>query len=513
MPRAARSRLTPWIESLILRYGNREEEQEQEKEETGKEEEKKEKETGKETGKETEKEEMEETGKETEMEETGKETGAAASSSSQFKAHVIGVGQMSESQAQGSEGPTGLLFLSDGALQIPAVLTASAWEHLQEQEDRESFSSLVNTTVCIQDYRLCFHMAPQQIKCLFFLSVGELATTAAGPVQDNPPCCSTRPSVRRQVSETWRSLLGREEVRRSPCGFDLSELLGEWQHDCLQAVLEDVRDRLQPPSTCTSTSSPGRRATGWDRDRVQYRGAERFSVAVKRLLISEDVGGRSQQTAESAATEDVYDCSPPLLVDDVTDRCPSRLWDMFPPPCVSSSSSPETTPSVPLDRSAAAVLNGTQLPVQESSFFPPYQNQPSTPAPTSTLATASSSLTPPEDQQSIAAVDRQSEDTEGQHRKAKRKRSDPPVEGAELSSLPSWLFDSEAGGCRFEEGSGPQRAAGRRTRPSFHGDGKLFSYCYQVTGQNLQDFSRVRVGELLLRWAVRYLVTPTETHL
>ncbi|GLD67626.1 uncharacterized protein AKAME5_001896200 [Lates japonicus] len=116
MPRPARSRLCPWIETLILSYGS-------------------------------------------------EEGGSSSTSSGRLKAHVIGVGQMSQSQAQGSEGPSGLLFLSDGVLQIPALLTASAWEHLQEQEDRECFTSLVNTTVCIQDYRLHFHMAPEQNKC------------------------------------------------------------------------------------------------------------------------------------------------------------------------------------------------------------------------------------------------------------------------------------------------------------------------------------------------------------
>lgn len=217
-----------------------------------------------------------------------------------LKAHVIGVGEMSQSQAQSSDSPTGLLFLSDGVLQIPAVLTALAWEHLQDQEDRESFSSLLNTTVCIRDYRLQFHMAQEQTKCRFFLSVGELATTAAGPVKDNTPCCTTMFSVRQKICMTWRVLLHQEALdsQASQCGFDLSELLGEWHHDCVQAVLEDVKERLmivcsRPMSLQHSTSYSASMltqqdtsvATGWDVDRIRYKALKPFSIPIKYLLI------------------------------------------------------------------------------------------------------------------------------------------------------------------------------------------------------------------------------------
>lgn len=251
MPQAARSRQSPWIEGLILSYDHQE----------------------------------------------------VGSSSGRLRAHVVGVGQMSQSQAQGSESPTGLLFLSDGLLQIPAILTTSAWEHLQEQGDCESFSSLVNTTVCIQDYRLQFYMAQEQTKCRFFLSVGELAMTAAGPVKDNTPCCTTLPSVRVKICKTWRILLGQEaqDSQASQCGFDLSELLGEWQHDCMQAVLEDVRERLVMASSCPVSQQPSTStyalslnhpetatATSWDANRVRYKGVKCFSVPVNYVLIQEN---------------------------------------------------------------------------------------------------------------------------------------------------------------------------------------------------------------------------------
>ncbi|XP_062246578.1 adrenocortical dysplasia protein homolog [Platichthys flesus] len=373
MPRALRNQLAPWIETLILGYG-------------------------------------------------GGEEGAGG----RLKAHVIGVGQMSQSQALSSEGLTGLLFLSDGVLQLPAVLTASAWEHLQEQEDRECFSSLVNTTVCIRDYRLQLFVSPQQVRCRFFLSVGELATTAAGPVRDNTPCSTTLPSVRQKIIQAWRALQGTElqESQRSQGGFDLSELLGEWQHDCVQTVLDDVQKRLggassPQPSTSTHTPLPSHpapcSATSWDVDRVRYRGARRFTVPVQCLLLPEEEALRLQAPPEvrkpsepSAASEVTRSDAPPppvatqppseeaeavtstpavietnthevssspvyqedetehLIYNDIT--LLSNPWDVHPPP--SSVASLESTPSTPPhsppaaepEPDHAAMLPSTQPP-------------------------------------------------------------------------------------------------------------------------------------------------------
>ncbi|XP_049431190.1 adrenocortical dysplasia protein homolog [Epinephelus fuscoguttatus] len=579
MPRPTRSTLSPWIESLILSYGSEE-----------------------------------------------------GSSSGRLKAHVIGVGQMSQSQAQGSEGPTGLLFLSDGVLRIPAILTASAWEHLQEQEDRECFTSLVNTTVCIQDYRLQFHMALEQTKSRFFLSVGELASTAAGPVKDNTPCCMTLPSIRLKVCMTWRALLGQEDSQKSQCGFDLSELLGEWQHDCLQAVLEDVQERLivassRPvsPQPSTSTYIPSLAhpdtftATSWDVDRVRYKGMKCFTVPIKCLIIPEEdtqqtcagTSGRSA-TSEDRKRELLQDCkssemtlpsgdgaewqiAKPAVVepdgDNENSPCPledsmlheglmidsdirplSNPWDIFPPPCetsLSSDASPEATPTQSPHNPTAtefksdhsAVLTSLQLPVTsseesrqtsenskgENSYLPPYQRQPhSTSLPTT--AVSSTSVSPPEPfsrpsnllpatdehhsdtaQQNLPALDKEKQTLEKETfegKKRKRKRSEPSPEAlttlveeeAEESQIsrspPSWLFDSQAGS-RAEEGSSHRQGQTVGTvsskSPTVHSDGRPFSYSYQASGQNLQDFSRFKVAQSLLHWAVKYLLVPKQT--
>ncbi|XP_054633132.1 adrenocortical dysplasia protein homolog [Dunckerocampus dactyliophorus] len=248
MRRANRNRLSPWIEKLIQSYGSEE----------------------------------------------------GSSGRVRLKAHVIGVGQLSQSQAQNFEGPTALLFLSDGVVQIPAVLTSAAWEDLQENGDMECFTSLLNSTVGMRNYHLQFHMAMENTRCRFFLSVGKMVIDGTGPAKDKTPCCTTLPSVQQKIYETWRSLMVQDvqESQNSQIGFDLTELLGEWQHDCLQTVLEDVKNRLmlvnsvsQQPSTSTGipslTQSGMFTATSWDTERVQDKGIECFSIPTKYLLIPE----------------------------------------------------------------------------------------------------------------------------------------------------------------------------------------------------------------------------------
>lgn len=356
-------------------------------------------------------------------------------SAGQLKAHVIGVGPMSQSQAQGSEGPTVLLFLSDEQVQIPAVLTDSAWEDLQEQEDRECFSSLLNTTVCIQDYSLLFHMAPEQTRCKFYLSVGKLATIVVGS-KSNTPCCTSLPSVRMKIYQTWRLMLSQGDSQKSQTGFDLTDLLGEWQHDCLKAELEHVKEKLSTvtPQPSTSTMNPTVSlsdtctATTWDMERVRYKGLKSFTVPIQQLLMPDslrqlqqqqqpnsaqsvseaerDTSSGTNRSQASAEPEDTtgQQCAsgsspipqedPPVVL--CGDSSPmSNPWDMFPSPSSvssSSTSSPEDTPvpdspilttlNPPLVTSTQRSTPGskvsqTKLTAEHSktghSLFPPYQ--------------------------------------------------------------------------------------------------------------------------------------------
>ncbi|XP_041650742.1 adrenocortical dysplasia protein homolog [Cheilinus undulatus] len=573
MSRPTRSKLSPWIESLILNYGSQD----------------------------------------------------GGSSSGRLKAQVIGVGQMSQSQAQGSEGPTGLLFLSDGVLQIPAILTTSAWEHLQDQEERECFTSLLNHTVCIQNYTLQFHMGPEQTKCRFFLSVGELATTAAGPVKDSTPCCTTLPSVRQKICETWRALMGQEgQESQSQCGFDLTELLGEWQHDCLQSVLEDIKERLMKasyavePQPSTSTFTPSLTcpdtfaAISWDIERIRDKREKCFTVPMNYLLIPEEDAQHLQEhldvpsstlievsagfeersrdlpqileTAKPSVDDDDWRIEGPALrqVDCVTNENPqldeeddvldeviiTRLnegkirpltnpWDMFPPP--DETSSEDVSPCATQDHPPVGILTSTRLPTHSSTATPqtselnskgeqsellPYQKPPSsTCLPVTVSTSASTSVTPPEpftrpdearaepEKTNLLASEQESpifeevmvEGVERKCRKAKRKRSEPSAEAQNLlaeeeeaqvsGSPPSWLFESK-NSSGLEEGSShqPDKTIEPLCRKisTVHSDGKKFSYSYQVSGKNLQDFSKCKISESLLNWAVKYLVTPRQ---
>lgn len=210
-----------------------------------------------------------------------------------LKAHVIGTGQMTQSQAQthGSDSPVGLLFLSDDVVRIPATLTADAWERLQIEEERESLTSLLNTTVRFCDYQLQFHMAAEETKCNFFLSVGKLEMASVGPNKVKTPCCTTLPSVRLKIYQMW-SAVQEQDVPASQASqnrLELTELLTEWQLDCMQTAVEDVTGKLVDlhgrSSECASCHDCV--GTRWDADRVRYKGERSFTVPPGCLLIPE----------------------------------------------------------------------------------------------------------------------------------------------------------------------------------------------------------------------------------
>lgn len=217
-----------------------------------------------------------------------------------LKAHVVGVGQISDYQTQGIECPPGLLFLSDGVVQIPAILTQDAWENLREQEDRECLSSLNNCTVCLQAYSLQFNMGTDETKCRFFLSVGDLVTIAAGTYKDNTPCCTSLSFVRMMIQMTYRSFIGDSSIltQNTQQGFCLSQLLGDWHHDCMEDLLENIRERLGT-QRCTesSTSSsylPQRSLvtyakTEWDNNRDKYKGEDCFFIPISHLIIPDEM--------------------------------------------------------------------------------------------------------------------------------------------------------------------------------------------------------------------------------
>ncbi|XP_075994441.1 adrenocortical dysplasia protein homolog [Genypterus blacodes] len=465
-------------------------------------------------------------------------------------AYVTGVGSVSESQAGGSQGPAGLLFLSDGSVQIPAVLTAAAWERLQEEEERERVTGLDNVIVVITRYRTRFHMDAELNRCRFLLSVEQLVTKPAGPDQVQTPHCTSLPSVRHKISQTWKAQLAQGlGSQLSQDESDLSELLGVWEHECVEELLQEVQKLLgslgPPRDPCA--------ATGWDLDRVRYKEEEPLSIPVRFVLMPEEEeeeetpeGLQHTRTPQGIRAPDVLsaphsheswpgpgdsvphedsvlhgDTVAGMISSDSTHL--SNPWDMFRPPCdsVSSSLSPAGSPPFPLTPSVGAqpcvaVLTSTQIredrpaalqtsePSRELSFLPPYQRP--HPCPPSTSAH------PPEASSCSAATDADQTPphlpaSDGDHQapgvqvkrsgKAKRKRCDPAPEEEEAGvgeSPPSWLFETSG-----SEGGSSQT-------PSIHSNGTAISSSFQVTGQNLQDFSRFRVPDVLLHWAVRYLL-------
>ncbi|KAF7225016.1 adrenocortical dysplasia protein homolog [Nothobranchius furzeri] len=466
-----------------------------------------------------------------------------------LKAYVLEVSHLPESKLRAFEGPNVVLFLSDGQVKIPAVLTASAWARIQEEEGRENLNNFLNATVHLQVERLQFDVTPDKFTSRFYLVLSGLSTVEAGLVRQHTPCYTSLPSIRMKIDQTWSARQRAQDSQRSHDEPDLSQLL--WQEEWLRSSVNDVVERMtthttpQPSASAYHSSITGP-ATSWDQDRVRYQAETPFTVPVRFLLIPQhletgtDAGLRTHtgtelaahndatgQIPEPAGVESVRDAeeSSAVLTEDdfpqeeVTRRPTSNPWDIYPPPCISSESSPEPTPTLSGTTSGPdSATMVTSSPYVQISL-PPYQKQQNS----SILPTNSAEKSLPEPpasdttqntrtHQNLQALDRDYQDrAQVDTRNLKRKRHDVPlqrVEEEEFShSPPSWLFETQPEPARTKEGSGPKQRA-VRTTSSVHIDGKRFSYTYSVTGQNLQDFSRFRVAASVLHWAVKYLLTP-----
>uniref|UniRef100_A0A1A8HES4 Adrenocortical dysplasia homolog n=1 Tax=Nothobranchius korthausae TaxID=1143690 RepID=A0A1A8HES4_9TELE len=436
-----------------------------------------------------------------------------------LKAYVLEVSHLPESKLRAFEGPNVVLFLSDGQVKIPAVLTASAWARIQEEEGREDLNNFLNATVHLQVDRLQFDMTPDRFTSRFYLVLSGLSTAETGLGREQTPCYTSLRSIRMKIDQTWSARQRAEDSQRSRDEPDLSQLL--WQEEWLRSSVNDVVERMTTqttpqPSTSAHHSSITGPATSWDQDRV------------RRGQIPEPAGVEPvRQIPEPAGVEPVRDAderSAVLTEDDfpqeeVAQRPSSNPWDIYPPPCISSESSPEPTPTHSGTTSGPdRATMVTSSPYVQISL-PPYQNQQNS----SILPTNSAEKSLPEPPasdttqntrtyQNLPALDRDSQDrVQVDTGNLKRKRHDVPlqrVEEEEFShSPPSWLFETQPEPARTEEWSSPKQRA-VRTTSSVHVDGKRFSYTYSVTGQNLQDFSRFRVAASVLHWAVKYLLTP-----
>ncbi|XP_019733747.1 adrenocortical dysplasia protein homolog isoform X2 [Hippocampus comes] len=471
------------------------------------------------------------------------------------RAYVTAVGQMSNSEARLTEGPPNLIFLSDGVVQIPTFLTPTAVEYLQRDEI-ENFSNLINCTVYVAGHGLKFHTATDPTRSKFFLSAGRITVISVGPTKPRTPCCTTLRSVQQKIYETWRAIMVQEtqDSLANLNDFNLSELLGEWQDDSFQTVLQDVQERLMmfrlailgvssfnghPTVIESDMFSP----TSWDIERENDTGC--FSIPITCLLIPEGHAMHGQKESANISTTDG-----------------DMMLNLQPSPCTRSSVDPVDWQTAKLPEGAGEVQNcgdnitdpdnvcvkltnkditplekpwemfpppngfsflGTQLPItstqsedlhhskEDHDSFPPYQKPPFSSGNCNT-GTPTSHTAPEEEQSLIGNVDAQQENIGRQHRKAKRKLN---LECAQEAQTTVAVEEDEAqvmasgtdeGGIHVETLS-----AEKRKTLTVHAGGEPFSYTYMVSGQNLHDFSKFQVAKSLLAWAVKYLVPKQRT--
>ncbi|XP_064191477.1 adrenocortical dysplasia protein homolog [Anguilla rostrata] len=344
-----------------------------------------------------------------------------------LKCCVLKVAEMPESHPLMENGEA-LLFLSDKKVSIPAVLTKQAWEVMQEKEERDVVSDLKQCTVCLQVYNLEFRCEAELNKSRFIFTVEKMATVSFGAtVDDLVPCCTSLPSVKEKVYETWRS--GTLDLNMSLQGenssatidtqsmLSLSDLLTIWHEEDASGLLADLKTRLAPPSPPHPPSSssplpgpsssranppPAARSTylptGWRADRGRYKGQEAYTFTVSHFYIPaeqlelmqshpEGRGGELEPQDDNTSASPVHregralpdsgeDGSSPMASGEQEKR-PANPWDIYALRVenlsmssleVSLSESPMHNPPLvgqspslllPLDRDRAAVPTAT----------------------------------------------------------------------------------------------------------------------------------------------------------
>ncbi|KAG5848490.1 hypothetical protein ANANG_G00098990 [Anguilla anguilla] len=357
-----------------------------------------------------------------------------------LKCCVLKVAEMPESHPLMENGEA-LLLLSDEKVSIPAVLTKQAWEVMQEKEERDVVSDLKWCTVCLQVYNLEFQCEAELSKSRFIFTVEKMATVAFGAtIDDLVPCCTSLPSVQEKVYETWRS--GTLDLNMSLQGenssatidtqsmLSLSDLLALWHEEDTSGLLADLKTRLAPPSPPhpPSSSSPLPRPsssranpppaarstylpTGWQADRVRYKGQEAYTFTVSHFYIPaeqlelmqshpEGRGGELEPQDDNTSASPVHregqalpdsgeDGSSPMASGEQEKR-PANPWDIYALRVenlsmssleVSLSESPMHDPPLvgqspslllPLDRDRAAVPTATSpraSPLERSSSW------------------------------------------------------------------------------------------------------------------------------------------------
>uniref|UniRef100_A0AAY4EYT4 Shelterin complex subunit TPP1/Est3 domain-containing protein n=1 Tax=Denticeps clupeoides TaxID=299321 RepID=A0AAY4EYT4_9TELE len=179
------------------------------------------------------------------------------------KAEVVGL-----TESQSVEGAACLMFLSDGVVFMPALLTDVAWERLQELEERDCFTGLENAIVSVQKFSLHFHMEPELV-----------GHVSASHLNEHTLCCKWA------LKKSTPNLPSQSKFFSDPgclfTGFQLSNLMGMWQNDIISGMQNEIIDRLNMPGTSEQSVTA---LTGWHQDRLLYK----VSVSVKVSLFNID---------------------------------------------------------------------------------------------------------------------------------------------------------------------------------------------------------------------------------
>ncbi|XP_018606979.1 uncharacterized protein LOC108933997 isoform X2 [Scleropages formosus] len=286
------------------------------------------------------------------------------------KARILRISKPLNLQTKLLETSGHLMFVSDDMVQIPGILTAEAWKKLQKTEERESLMSLSNSAVLLCRYSVMFHAEPEEDKSHFFINIEEMISLASDPIRCNIPKCTTLHTVRRKIHEAWRAQQGDRlaAVTDTQSGLYLTDLMTEWRKDKMRFLLNDAASCLQAPY-CPSSPQPSTSwqtpipmllhlhlNTGWDVDRVQYKGVDPFVVPSSLLHIPEEqrqslvtqpgavevreelshvtsACGYSPQDDPAAGrdghTANNEDLESSLLCEDLQDEQPANPWDMF----------------------------------------------------------------------------------------------------------------------------------------------------------------------------------------
>ncbi|KAJ8417925.1 hypothetical protein AAFF_G00227680 [Aldrovandia affinis] len=478
--------------------------------------------------------------------------------------YVLQVCDLSTSDQQ-EENAVALLSISDGMVQIPTVLSRQAWEVMQKNEERVSVSGLKNSTVVLHQYSLGFQKEAEMSKSKFFIAVNRLAAQAWGAKIEKVPCCTTLPTVRQKICETWRSL---EEENPSTTmdtqsGFCLTELLVEWGENCLNDLLEELKGLLAQgpsssspqPSTSHAEPLPTAFPTGWHADRVRYRGQETFTVAVSHLYIPAEQMEKMQAQLDNPVTgaanpveheEERLGSLPDSGQDGNSLVCsgeeaavvPVNPWDIFAPAVGNiSTSSSEVSPSgsfvsalLPLDQALCDPMatstpafgatlerpcsrelftssdqsgEGVAATRSDNQTLPPYQR------PHPYLTTGSSPILAGSAQSSLGSF--VSSANILQHRPSLLLCTpDPCQDKPTAHQQPSSLRRARSELTKTKEvvvAGSSKKCTNVHSAVRTHPDGTPFSYQYQPTPSVAKALSLFEVPDDHVRWAMRYLVS------